>query len=47
MNESQNVPLIITIHILLKFYQGHPLAPKVGAGYNYILDKLIAQWINQ
>ena len=43
MSKTQNVPLSITTRILLKFYQGYPLAPRVGDGYNYILD--IAQSI--
>lgn len=41
MSKTQNVPLSITTRILLKFYQGYPLPPCVGDGYNYILDRSI------
>lgn len=45
MSKTQNVPLSITTRILLKFYQGYPLPPCVGDGYNYILDRSINRLI--
>lgn len=47
MSKSQNIPCSITIKILLKFYQGHSVAPRVGGSYNSILDKLIYQSVNR
>lgn len=47
MSKSQNVPLSITTQILLKFYQGHSLAPSMGGSYNHILDRLIHPSIDQ
>lgn len=43
MSKSQNVPVSITIKILLKFYQGHSVVPRVGGR----LDQLISRSVNR